>query len=43
MTGEKLSSNEAAVSPFVECFKKKIAELNLTPDQVYNADESGLL
>lgn len=29
-----MSSNEAAVSPFIECFKKKIAELNLSPNQI---------
>lgn len=30
------------VEPYKEKFKKVIQELSLTPDQVYNADESGL-
>ncbi|XP_022823355.1 jerky protein homolog-like [Spodoptera litura] len=42
ITGEKLSSDTSAVAPFVEKFKKKVDDLGLTPDQVYNADESGL-
>ncbi|KAI8441470.1 hypothetical protein MSG28_015064 [Choristoneura fumiferana] len=42
VTGEKLSSGTAAVAAFVEKFKKKVNDLSLIPDQVYNADESGL-
>lgn len=42
MTGEKLSCDTDAVEPFKEEFKKAIDEMGLTPDQVYNADESGL-
>lgn len=42
VTGEKLSSDTAAVAPFIEKFKKKVDELNLRPEQVYNADKSGL-
>lgn len=42
ITGEKLSSDVAAVEPFKEQFQKVIQEMGLTPDQVYNADESGL-
>lgn len=42
MTGEKLSSDTAAVVPFVDQFKEKVISLGLVPDQIYNADESGL-
>lgn len=42
MTGEKLSCDVAAVDPYKEKFKEIINELELTPDQIYNADESGL-
>lgn len=42
VTGEKLSSNFAAVEPFQKLFLNKVRELNLGPEQVYNADESGL-
>ena len=42
VTGEKLSSNFAAVDPFQKLFLNKVRELNLGPEQVYNADESGL-
>lgn len=40
--GEKLSSNESAVQPFQREFLHKVNEMGLVPDQVYNADESGL-
>ncbi|KAJ8934737.1 hypothetical protein NQ314_013219 [Rhamnusium bicolor] len=42
VSGELLSSDFSAVEPFKEKLKKKIKELNLTSDQLYNADESGL-
>lgn len=42
LTGERLSCQEDSVEPFIAKFKKTIEEMNLTPDQVYNADESGL-
>lgn len=42
ITGEKLSSNEAAVEPFKNALQNKMAEMQLCPDQIYNADESGL-
>ncbi|CAH1956700.1 unnamed protein product [Acanthoscelides obtectus] len=42
VTGEKLSSNFAAVDPFQKLFLNKVREMNLGPEQVYNADESGL-
>lgn len=42
ITGEKLSSNEAAVEPFKNLLRNKIQEMQLCHDQIYNADESGL-
>jgi hypothetical protein len=42
VSGEKLSSDITAIEPFKNKFLQKIGELGLTPDQVYNADESGL-
>ncbi|CAG4987678.1 unnamed protein product [Parnassius apollo] len=42
VSGEKLSSDESAVQPFIQHFKNKVEELGLLPDQIYNADESGL-
>jgi hypothetical protein len=40
--GEKLSSNEPAVSPFLSKFKEKILALGVVPAQIYNCDESAL-
>lgn len=42
MAGEKLSNDEAAIGPFQLELQKVIKEKNLTAEQVYNADESGL-
>lgn len=42
ITGEKLSSDMGAVEPFKKCLQNKIKELQLSLDQIYNADESGL-
>lgn len=42
ITGEKLSNNENAVKPFQDKFMDSIREKDLSPDQIYNADESGL-
>ncbi|KAJ3640561.1 hypothetical protein Zmor_003854 [Zophobas morio] len=42
ITGEKLSADKSAVEPFRQKFLDKIKQMNLVPDQVYNADESGL-
>lgn len=42
MAGEKLSSDEAAIGPFQQELQKVIREKNLTAEQIYNADESGL-
>lgn len=41
--GEKLSANELAVPQFKQDFINKINENNLRPEQIYNADESGLV
>jgi hypothetical protein len=42
ISGEKLSADEAAVEPFRQTFLNKIERMGLVPDQIYNADESGL-
>lgn len=42
VSGEKLSNNEAAVKPFQDKFMDVIREQDLSADQIYNADESGL-
>ncbi|KAH0815288.1 hypothetical protein GEV33_007503 [Tenebrio molitor] len=42
VSGEKLSSQPELVDPFKLELKNKIQELNLTLDQLYNADETGL-
>lgn len=39
---KKPSSDTTAVKPFQDFLLKKVLELNLNPDQIYNADESGL-
>lgn len=40
--GEKLSANAAAVEPFCRQVKEMMEKENLTLDQVYNCDETGL-
>jgi hypothetical protein len=42
IAGEKLSSDNAAVEPFKQKFAETIEALDLVPEQIYNADESGL-
>lgn len=42
ITGEKLSSQPELVDPFKKKLKEKIEEMQLSKDQLYNADESGL-
>ncbi|XP_015187494.1 PREDICTED: jerky protein homolog-like [Polistes dominula] len=42
ISSEKLSNDESAVQLFIQHFKDKVEELGLLPDQIYNADESGL-
>jgi hypothetical protein len=42
ISGEVLSNNQAAIDPFLEKLETMIKNLNLTADQVYNADESAL-
>lgn len=40
--GEKLSNKAILVDPFIKKFQEKVEELGLKPDQIYNADETGL-
>lgn len=40
--GEKLSNKVVDVDPFLQLLHTKIQELGVSPDQIYNADESGL-
>lgn len=42
ISGEKLSSQPELIAPFKEQLREKILELQLNPEQIYNADESGL-
>lgn len=42
ISGEKLSANPEFVEPFKKELHSLIAEHNLTHDQIYNADETGL-
>lgn len=41
--GEKLSGNDAAVPGFLESFKVTMELLGMNPEQIYNADETGLI
>ena len=41
--GEKLSAAEESVEPFLQKLNKVIKERGLIPEQIYNADETGLL
>ncbi|GBP05075.1 Jerky protein homolog-like [Eumeta japonica] len=40
--GEKLSARHHLVEPYKQKLKRRIEELGLNNDQLYNADESGL-
>ncbi|GFW67928.1 jerky protein homolog-like [Trichonephila clavipes] len=42
ITGEKLSSDFDAAKEYVTTFANLIAEGNYSPQQIYNADETGL-
>lgn len=42
ITGEKLSNVPESVPPFLLKFENKVREKDLKPEQIYNADESGL-
>nr|CAI5841307.1 unnamed protein product [Callosobruchus analis] len=42
VTGEKLSDDENAVVLFRTELKQKVEQLGLSPEQIYNADQSGL-
>ena len=41
--GEKLSAAEETVEPFLQKLKEVVEERGLIPEQIYNADETGLL
>ena len=43
VAGEKLSADTTAIESFRSALKVKVEELGLTREQIYNADESGLL
>jgi len=43
ISGEKISADEAAIEPFKNMFSEMVATEGLTPDQIYYADESGLI
>lgn len=43
ISGELLSCDESMVQDWKDKFKNVITELNLVPEQLYNADESGLI
>ena len=42
ISGEILSSDIGAVTPFLHRFRAKVAKMGLLETQTYNADESGL-
>lgn len=42
MSGEKVSANESEIQEFIGKLDAKINELGLVPEQIYNADETGL-
>lgn len=42
MTREKVSCDFETVKPHKESFTKTVKELNLTVDEIYSANESGL-
>lgn len=42
ISGEKLSADESEIPDFILKLDEKIKEMGLTPDHVYNADETGL-
>ncbi|GBM88702.1 Jerky -like [Araneus ventricosus] len=42
IAGEKLSANKDSAKDFVERFEEMIEKGNLTLDQIYNVDETGL-
>ena len=41
--GEKLSSNTSDIPNFLDTFKSEVAKLDLNSEQIYNADETGLI
>lgn len=43
VTGETLSANQNSAEKYKNEFEKMVADNDLTPEQIYNADETGLL
>ncbi|GBN63782.1 Jerky [Araneus ventricosus] len=43
VTGETLSANQNSAEKYKDEFEKIVADNDLTPEQIYNADETGLL
>ncbi|XP_042897244.1 jerky protein homolog [Parasteatoda tepidariorum] len=43
VTGETLSANQNSAEKYKDKFEKIVADNDLTPEQIYNADETGLL
>ncbi|GBM91972.1 Jerky [Araneus ventricosus] len=43
VTGETLSANQNSAEKYKDEFEKIVADNDLTPEQIYNADEKGLL
>ncbi|GBO08123.1 Jerky [Araneus ventricosus] len=43
VTGETLSANQNSAGKYKDEFEKIVTDNGLTPEQIYNADETGLL
>lgn len=42
VSGEKLSADLSSITPFIRRLQAKIFEMDISENQLYNADESGL-
>lgn len=42
ISGEKVSADLSSITPFIHRLRAKMNEMNITENQLYNADESGL-
>lgn len=42
MSGEKLSTGASEIIEFIQSLSEKVTALDLSPDQIYNANETGL-
>ena len=42
ISGEKLSADLSSITPYIHRLRGKMQEMNITENQLYNADESGL-